>query len=191
MEAHTKVDLTCITKPYTDVVWKVWLLGINPRSSIFSPFFLLFLLPFPGPPLFLALFSLLYWYSIPLLHLRVSFSLFGAITRPINPHVRVVGKSWIAWYGVWACQVLGSTLWCWQLSRLYCSCTEFVLFFRRFVRRWAWGCPRLHSWAVKGFSLYLLGSRAPRLGLWALNVKWVEISNFRPHKHIHSFFLLL
>ena len=53
MEANTKMDLACIAKPYMDVVWKVWLLGINPRSIIFSPFFLLFLL-FPGPLLFFS-----------------------------------------------------------------------------------------------------------------------------------------
>ena len=56
MEAHTKVDLACIVKPHTDVVWKVWLLGINPRSSTFSPFFLLLSLLFPGPSLFSSLF---------------------------------------------------------------------------------------------------------------------------------------
>ena len=85
-------------------------------------------------PLLPCSLSLLYQYLPPVLHLRVSFSLFGAIIRPINLHVRVVGKSWIAWQGVWVCQVLGSTLWYWQLSCLYCSCTEFVLFFGRFVR---------------------------------------------------------
>ena len=32
---------------------------------------------------------------------------------------------------VWVCQALGSTLRCWQLSSLCCSCTESVIFFRR------------------------------------------------------------
>ena len=33
---------------------------------------------------------------------------------------------------VWVCQAMGSTLSCWQPFTLYCSCTEYVLFFRRF-----------------------------------------------------------
>ena len=46
MEAHTKVGLACIAKPYTDMVWKVCLLGLSPRSVSFSPFFF-----FMGSPL--------------------------------------------------------------------------------------------------------------------------------------------
>uniref|UniRef100_A0A7N2KRW9 Calcineurin-like phosphoesterase domain-containing protein n=1 Tax=Quercus lobata TaxID=97700 RepID=A0A7N2KRW9_QUELO len=37
-------------------------------------------------------------YFLPVLHLRVSFSLFGVVTCLINPYIRVVGKSWIVWY---------------------------------------------------------------------------------------------
>ena len=127
MRTHTKVGWDCIAEPYVDVVRKVWLLGFSPRRLTFSPFFLPFSF-FGGPPLLTCSLSLLYQYLPPVLHLRVSFSWFGVFTRPINPYVRVVGKNWIAWCGVWARQALGSTLWCWQLSRLYCSCTEFVLF---------------------------------------------------------------
>ena len=42
MRAHIKVGSDCIAKPYIDIVWRVWLLGIIPRSIIFSPFFPLF-----------------------------------------------------------------------------------------------------------------------------------------------------
>ena len=41
---HTEVGLDYIAEPYLDVVQEVWLLGINSRSSIFSPFFLFSLL---------------------------------------------------------------------------------------------------------------------------------------------------
>ena len=56
MRAHIKTDLDCITEPYIDVVWNGWLLGISPRSIIFSPFFLLFLFLSRAPLFFSALF---------------------------------------------------------------------------------------------------------------------------------------
>ena len=82
----------------------------------------------------------------------------------------------------------GSILRCWQLSPLSCPCTEFVLFFKRFVRCWAWDRPRPHPWAFLGFSSYVLGNRAPRPGLWALNVKWARTSNFLAPQYIFSIF---
>ena len=41
-----------------------------------------------------------------------------------------------------------------------------------------------------GLSSYVLGSRASRLELWALNVKWAGTSNFGPHNYIYRFALI-
>ena len=93
MGAHTKVDLACIAKPYVDVVQKVWLLGISPSSITFSPFFLPLSFSWPS-----SLFSPFYTSIYLPFFIYVSVSpCLGAITRPINLHVRVVEKSWIAW----------------------------------------------------------------------------------------------
>ena len=127
MEVHTKVGLTCIAKPYADVVWKVWLLGLSPRSVSFS----LFSFFLGSPPL-----SQL---SFPFILVSPSRSSptcqFFLVWGSYSSYQPIRQSGWekldsMVW--VWACQALGSTLWCWQLSPLYCSCTEFVLFFRRF-----------------------------------------------------------
>ena len=49
MQAHTKVGSDYIAKPYIDVVWKVWLLGLNLKSIAFSPFFPFFVGSFHPP----------------------------------------------------------------------------------------------------------------------------------------------
>ena len=100
---------------------KIYLLGISPRSVSPSPsFFMSSSSPlFSGswedpPPLrgslglspsfpFILVFS-------PVLHIRVSFSLFEVVTRLINPHVRVVGEELDSMVRVWVCQAIGSTL---------------------------------------------------------------------------------
>ena len=123
-------------------------------------------------------------WGLPLLPLfsQLSFSfilVFPSRSSPTCPFFLVRGSyssyqsirqsSWekldsMVW--VWACQVLGSTLWCWQLSLAYCSCTKFVLFFMLFyevlsvrlssatslglqgsfiVRPWPWGSS---AWAL-------------------------------------------
>ena len=96
MRAHIKVGSDCIAKPYIDIVWRVWLLGISPRSITFSPYFL----PFFQPPCLLALFPFYTSIHFPFFIYVSVFPCLGVITRPINPYVRVVGKGWIAWYGV-------------------------------------------------------------------------------------------
>ena len=129
MEVHTKVGLTCIAKPYADVVWKVWLLGLSPRSVSFSLFS--FFLGSPSP--------LLSQLSFPFILVSPSRSLptcqFFLVWGSYSSYQSIRQSSWekldsTVW--VWACQALGSALWCWQLSPLYCFCTEFVLFFMRF-----------------------------------------------------------
>ena len=40
------------------------------------------------------------------------------------------------------------------------------------------------SLGLQGASLRVLGSRAPRPGLWAFNTKWAETSYFGPHTYI-------
>ena len=126
-EARTEVGLACIAKPYTDMVWKVCLLGLGPRSVSFSSFFF-----FMGSPPFSQL-------SFPFILVFPSRSSptcpFFLVRGSYLSHQSIRQSSWekldsMVW--VWACQVLGSTLWCWQLSPAYCSCTKFVLFFMRF-----------------------------------------------------------
>ena len=61
MEAHSKVGLACIAKPYTNIVWKVSLLGLSPRSVSFLPFFFFY----GVSPFFLALFPFYTSISFP------------------------------------------------------------------------------------------------------------------------------
>ena len=136
MEAHVEVNLACRAKPYMDGVWKVCLLGLSPSSISSSPAGNCVC---KGFPLWASPF--LQWYSSPfilvfspVLHIRVSFSLFGVVTRLINPHVRVIGEELDSMVWVWVCQAMGSTLRCWQHFPWCCSCAESVLFFGRFVR---------------------------------------------------------
>ena len=113
MEAHANVNLACRAKPYMDGVSKVCLLGLSPSSVSSPPSWVTGSIRiFPGghPPLhndtlppFILVFS-------PVLHIRVSFSLFGVVTRLINPHVRVVGEELDSMVRVWVCQAMGSTL---------------------------------------------------------------------------------
>ena len=126
------------------------------------------------PPPFILVFS-------PVPQICVSFSLFGVVTRLINPHVGVVGEELDGMVRVWVCQAMGSTLRCWQPFPLCCSCAESVLFFGCFAICQAQSRPRPHPWAFKGLLLCLPVNRAPRPGLWALNVKWAGIPIFRPH----------
>ena len=180
METHTKVGLACIAKPYTGVIWKVWLLELSPRSVSFSPFSFFYMIP----PLSQLSFPFILVFTSRSSPTCQFFPFFGvSIVLPIHTSewLGVVGESWIAGSGVWACQVLGSTLWCGQLSLLYCSCIEFVIYFRRFVRCWAWDRPRPHPWAFKGLSSYAFGSGAPRPGLRALNTRWAGTADFGPH----------
>ena len=48
MRAHTKVGLAWIAELYINIAWRIWLLGLIPRSISFSPFFSVFL---GSPPL--------------------------------------------------------------------------------------------------------------------------------------------
>ena len=82
---------------------------------------------------------------------------------------------------VWVCQALGSTLRCWQLSSLCCSCIESVLFFRRCWETLDVKSSSATSLGLQGASLRVLGNRAPQPGLWALNTKWAGTSDFGPH----------
>ena len=131
MEAHTEVDLACIAKPYMDVVWKVWLLGIIPRSITFFPFSLLFLLLSLPPFLFSSLFPFILVFT----SLSSSTCQFLLIWGGYSSYQSSRQSGWekldsMVW--VWVCQALGSTLRCWQLSPVCCSYTESVLFFRHF-----------------------------------------------------------
>ena len=186
MQAHMKISLACITRPYIELVWKVGLLGLSPRGITFSPFIRFCWTPLP----FLALLPFYTSIHFPFSIYVSVFPCLGVITRHINPYVRMVGKSWRAWYGVWACQALGSKWWCWQLSRLYCSCTEFVLFFRRFVRCWAWDRPRPRSWAFRELHCASSAVGLYRTGLWALNTKWAGTSDFGPHNSYICFIFI-
>jgi len=169
--ANTKAGLDSMTEPYIDMVWEIWLLGISPRSITLSPsspfsfmFSFPFILVFPSRSSSTCQFFLVWG----------NYSSCQSIRQ--NSCEKLDSMVW-----VWACQVLGSTLWCWQLSPAYCSCTKFVLFFMHFMRCWAWDCPQPHPWAFKELSSCVLGSRAPRPGLWTLNTKWAGMQNFRPH----------
>ena len=70
MQAHTKISLACIARPYINLVWKVGLLGLSLRRITFSPFFRFCWIP----PFCLSSFSLLYKYFLPVPLPRVSFS---------------------------------------------------------------------------------------------------------------------
>ena len=138
MEAHSKVDLACMPKPYTDVVWRSISSELvrgasRPRRRPFlwvhPPPFLWFL---GRPPFVNAM-------SFPFI------LIFPSHFSPTCPFLLVWGgysscqsshqSGWekldsMVW--VWVCQAMGSTLRRWQPSPLCCSCTEFVLFFRLF-----------------------------------------------------------
>ena len=127
MEAHVKVNLACRAKPYMDGVCKVCFLGLSPSGISSSPAGNYVCKGFPlwASP-FILVFSLV-------LHIRVSFSLFGVVTRLISPHVRVIGEELDSMVWVWVCQAMGSTVRYWQPFPLCCSCAESVLFFGCFA----------------------------------------------------------
>ena len=132
MRAHIKVGLAWIAKPYINVAWRVWLLGLSPRSIAFSPFFF-FVGSFYPPPL-----SQLSFPFILVFTSRSSstcqFFLFGVMTRPINPYIRVVGGGW---------EKLHSMVWSMGLSGAGLHITVLAAFF--LVLFMCWVCPFLQA----------------------------------------------
>ena len=144
MEAHTKVGLACIAKPYIDIVWRVWLLGIIPRSIIFSPFFPLF-----SNPLLPSL-------SFPFILMFTSHSSstcqFFLVWGNYSSYQSIRQSGWEKLDSiVWSMGLSGAGLLIMVLAAL-----SFVLLLY-WVRCWAWDRPRPHSWAIKGLSSYVLG----------------------------------
>ena len=156
-----------------DGVWKVYLLGLSPRSVSSSP-----PSPMGSPPSpFILVFYSRSSHTCPFLLVWGGHLSYQFISR--SGWEKLDSMVW-----VWVCQALGSTIRCWQLSSLCCSCTESVLFFRRCCETLTWSRHRPHPWAFKELSLRVLGNRAPRPGLWALNTKWAGTSDFGPHSTI-------
>ena len=143
MEAHSKVDLARMSKPYTDVVWRsisselvrgasrpcrppfLWVHSLPPFRFLGSPFVNATNFPF------ILVFSS---HSSPTCPFLI---VWGGYSSCQSSHQSGWEKlDSMVW--VWVCQAMGSTLRRWQPSPLCCSCTEFVLFFRLFL----WGIGR-------------------------------------------------
>ena len=162
MQAHTKISLACIARPYIDLVWKVGLLGLSPRGITFSPFFRFCWIP----PSCLSSFSLLYKYFLPVPLPRVSFFfLWGRYSS--YQSIRQSGWEKLDSM-VWSMGLSGTGLHIMVLAvfslvlLLYCSCIEFVLFFRRFHET-------LDVRSSSAISLGLQGASLRVLGGWALS----------------------
>ena len=119
-----------------------------------------FLSPFMGspPPPFILVFSSRSSHTCPFLLVWGGYLSYQSIRQ--NGWEKLNGMVW-----VWVCQALGSTLRCWQLSSLCCSCTESVLFFRRCWETLDVKSSSATSLGLQGASLRVLGNRAPRPGL--------------------------
>ena len=126
------------------------------------------------PPLFILVFSPRSLHTCPFLIVWGGYLSYQSIRQ--SGWEKLNSMVW-----VWTCQALGSILRCWQLSSLCCSCTESVLFFRRCWETLDVKSSSATSLGLQGASLRVLGNRAPRPGLWALNTKWAGTSDFGPH----------
>ena len=117
METYTKMGLAGIIRLHIDITWRVLFLRFSLRGLLpfLSQLSFPFILVFPSRSSPTCQFFLIWG----------SYSSYQSIRQ--SCWEKLDSMVW-----VWACQALGSALWCWQLSPLYCSCIEFVLFFRRF-----------------------------------------------------------
>ena len=160
MRAYTKVGLDYIAEPYIDVVWKVWLLGISPRSITFSPF----LLPFSSFFLRGLFFSSLFPFILVFTSLSSSTCQFLLIWGNYSSYQSIRQSSW---------EKLDSMVW--SMGLLGAGLHIMVLAAFSFVLLLYWVCPFLHALcevlSVRSSSATFLGLQGVALrvlGGWAL-----------------------